>query len=405
MLRRFPIHFLLPLLLPLLLSGCTADSEETGGQVLVRGDLVVRHLLSGELEAEEAIPLVTPEVQNQPVEIRWLEEDGAEVAEGDVLVELDNSSLVSAVDETRVRLVEAGNALVNARADAAREIEQASFTVAEKQVALQKARLEADVPEELVPSLEYQELQLGLRRAELELKQARRELETARSKGAKEVEIREIEVRKAQADLQETLEGIEVLSLAAPQNGIFLVGESRRDERKYQPGDPVWTGETLARLPNLATMIVRARLYDVDDGRIGKGMPATVTLDAFPDLALEAEIREIDQLAQQVTRESTRRSFAVLLDLQTVDLERMRPGMSVQVAVEQTVAEDVLLAPRESLAIGEGADADLVLAGGERVPVVLAGCNARRCAVEAAEAGGRELMAGQRLGRTGEESL
>ena len=407
-----PLSTLLAVVSIVLLSGCARTplgAEPAGNElVLRRGDLVRRHLLTGELEAERAVDLVAPPVPNPPLEIRWLADQGLEVEEGDTVVEFDNSSFLSAIDERRVRLVEEQNRLASASADAAREVDQAHFDLAEKQVSLEKARLEAEVPQDLLTALEYQERQLALRRADLVFAQAKRELATKEQKGEKELRIRQVAVRKAELELEENLQGFERLALKAPRSGIFLLTENRQDERKWQVGDSAWSGQVVGRLPELESLVVQARLLDVDEGRIEDGMAAVITLDAFPDLEFPARVRKIDLLARQVSRESTRRSFEATLDLQSLDLEHMRPGMSVRALIEESLGTDLLLAPRESLEIHDGDEPRLVLADGRRLEVRLGPCNAHYCALTETMEGpsqspaGATLDAGLRLGHAGQ---
>jgi len=373
--------------------------------MLRRGDLVRQHLLTGEVTAERAVDLVAPPVPNPPLEIRWLAEEGLEVEEGETVVEFDNSSFLSTIDELRVQLVESRTRLSSAAADAARDVDQAHFDLAEKQVSLEKARLEAEVPEDLVTALKFQELQLELRRAELAFSQAEGELATKKEKSGKELRIRQLAVEQAELELEKNLQGIERLALRAPRSGIFLLTENRQDERKWQVGDSAWSSQVVGRLPELDSLVIQARLLDVDDGRIKEGMPAAITLDAFPGLTFAGRVRKVDLLARQVTRESTRRSFDATLDLETLDSEHMRPGMSVRALIDEPLGSDLLLAPRESLEIEEEGAPRLVLADGRRLEVQLGACTPLFCDVQGLNDGDASLLvAGTRLGRAGWDS-
>jgi multidrug resistance efflux pump len=52
-------------------------------------------------------------------------------------------------------------------------------------------------------------------------------------------------------------------------------------------------GHTVARLPDLQQIRVKAWLSDVDDGRVEADMPAEVYLDAYPDRVLKGKVLEI----------------------------------------------------------------------------------------------------------------
>jgi hypothetical protein len=56
-----------------------------------RAPSVSTHLLTGELIAQRSVAITVPDVGIRPLEIRWMIENGATVAAGDLLFELDNT--------------------------------------------------------------------------------------------------------------------------------------------------------------------------------------------------------------------------------------------------------------------------------------------------------------------------
>jgi hypothetical protein len=155
-------------------------------------------------------------------------------------------------------------------------------------------------------------------------------------------------------------------------------------------------------LPDLDTMIVRARLYDVDDGAIQPGAPAAVILDPYPDTVIGARVRHIDPMALP-WQDSTSHIFWVTVDLAELDLERMRPGMSVKVIVAGTGTEtagepgaaesavDPLVVPRSSLDLEQTQPPRLLLADGSWREVELGPCDSLRCVIKSGVEDGTPL--------------
>ena len=344
-----------------------------------RGHLTTRVLLSGELVAEDAELVVAPNVDLWPVQIRWLAEDGIEVSRGDRIVEFDSSQLAADLEQMHTQVLEAMNRLASLQAEAAGQEATSAFDIERRRAAVAKARLEAMVPEEIYSAVEFNKLQLDWRKAELELAEAEAKLEATREAKRAEIEIQRIALAKAVTDVSRAEARLDQMVLRASRDGILILADNTQEGRLFQVGDGAFPGYVIARLPDLASMYVSARLFDVDDGRIRPGMSVAATLDAFPDLKFSGRVREIDQIADQANSRSLRRFFRTLVDLDRIDAERMRPGMSVKVVIED-VYEDVLLAPRGSLdwtATGPRA----LLSDGSWARVSLGACDAMACLV------------------------
>ncbi len=380
------------LLLASLAVACTGGSEATTEPEVVvpmrvvRGDLDRRILLTGELLAEDAVGLIAPNVEQWPLQVRWIAEEGLEVKAGDPVVEFDNSQLASRQQELQARLIEEGHNLASLEARLASDLAQAEFELLKGQADVEKAKIKARIPKELVVEREYNNHQLALHRAKLELEKAQRKLEAQRQAGQAELAIQKLTFARAVEELQQAESRLEALVLRAPRDGIVILGQHRRERRQLLNGDSIFPGEVAARLPNLQTLMVEARLFDVDDGAIQTGMAIEGILDAFPERVFMGRIRAIDQIAQQAENRSLRRHFRVLIDLDETDIERMRPGMSVKIVVDDARHRDVLLLPRQSLRWRttepslSGPQARL--ADGSWADVELGACNTMFCILE-----------------------
>ena len=248
-------------------------------------------------------------------------------------------------------------------------------------IALEKAKVEAAIPKELRSARDYQEDQLDLARAESEYEKALKDLDATRTASEAELEELRIALRRTEEEVETAREAIEALTLNAPRDGILVVAEKRRENRKFQVGDTVWVGLAVMRIPELSAMKVVASLSDVDDGRIEIGMRARSTLDIYPNREFAGRVTEITPVAQEEDDNSLRRSFRVVIMLDESDPELMRPGMSVRAEVEHEPLQDVLLVPRASLEWSDEQPRAL-LADGTTTDVQLGPCSARECVVE-----------------------
>lgn len=355
-----------------------ADAVTAAPLAVERGRLMPRLVLSGELVAEVAAQATAPNVGVWPLQVRWVAEDGAAVAAGEPVVELDNSELAGELEELRTRRVEAASQVTTAAAGAAAKEATDRLDVERRRAALAKAEIDAGLPPELQSDKQRAERQRDLRRAELDLAAAEVRLAAGRKSAAAELAVAELALRQAEARLASTEQYLERLVLRAPRAGILVLGEAMDAPRALQAGDPVYPGTAVARIPELPSLMVEARLFDVDDGSLAAGLPVTATLDAYPDRTYSGTVRGFDAMAQPTAADSPRRAFRVLVDLESLDLDRMRPGMSVKLDVALPPLDDVVSVPREALVWTDG-EPTVLLAGGDRRAVRLGTCTTARC--------------------------
>lgn len=360
-----------------------AEAEDNQGPAEVsavrRGALRPRMLLTGELAASRALELKVPRTRTGQLQIRWMERDGAPVRAGQTLVEFDNSSFTTELEEKRLKASEAADDLERQEAEAEAAAAEKVFLVEKHQTEVAKARLRATLPGDIIAAREVQERQLDLRRAEVELEKARTDLEAHREASAAELKVKRIDLERARREIREAEEAIAALSLRAPRDGMVLAGNHPWEGRKLQEGDEVWSGMTVAILPEMGSMVVEARLSDVDDGRIAPGLEAVCTLDAYPAERFPCRVGEIAPVAREESRNSLRRFFPVRLSLGRVD-PRMRPGMSVRVEVLAPEIRGLLVA-RSALDLSQGRPR-VHLSGGSSREVRLGPCAAAECLVE-----------------------
>ncbi len=377
-------NHLLVQLIGLLLSALVALAPHAGRAedlVVTRGDFTGMLLLTGELVAEDAVLLIVPNANVWPVTVRWLEEDGAEVARGDTIVEFDSAQLATSLEELERSALEANHQLASLRATVRSEEIEAELTYERMRAELEKARLDASVPASLVSEQETEERRLAEKRAQLEFDQASQHLELERASARARLEKQEILLEKSMRAARRAREGIDLLTLVAPRDGILLVNENEEEGRPFQSGDSTWPGRAIAQLPDLSSMIVEAQLFDVDDGRVQAGMRVSASVDAFPSIDLVGEVAEVEHIANATTTRSLRRSFRTRIRLEGLDLENMRPGMSVKVVVRDE-REHVLLLPRQAIGWSEVGSVVVARAGGELQRVRIGPCNRDHCVLE-----------------------
>ena len=366
----------------LCLGGCFSGYRETdAGPLQVRRGTFTRDVvLTGELEAARGAAITVPTLPNWQTSIKWMSDDGVKVREGERVVELDNSTFTSELDSKRQAELQALQELQQKTEEWAADLKQKALDFEKRKSEMEKAKIAADIPQDIVSARDYADRQMELQRARVEFEKARDILAAQEKAVASDRRNLQIRLGKAQREIGRSERAIADLVLRAPREGIVVVREIPWEGRKLQAGDTVFVGMPLALIPELDSLQVSVALPDVDDGQITVGMPATVTLDGYPALNFEGKVASISAVAQESARQSLRRAFKVVVELDKIDAQRMRPGLSARVLIHRDSKPDSLIAPRAALDLS-GREPMAWLATGKKVNVKLGACNAQECIV------------------------
>lgn len=345
-----------------------------------RGDFVAVQLLTGELRSAASEAVIVPRLPSWQTTVRFMVPDGSAVQEGDRLVELDTAEIASELENRITQQQAALNQLNSKEAEIDGTLAERELAVTQAEIDLAKAQIEASKPPDVQARKTYEEAQLALEEARVGHEKAVAELDSYRDSSKAEVEALRIELSKTEREVSEARRAIDTMVLRAPASGIAVAVENRREDRKYQEGDTVSVGSTIMEIPDLTRMMVEANLSDVDDGKVVLGMRGDCTLDAYPERAYPCVVKAITPVAQEAGWRSLKRAFVVRLDLQEVDPQLMRPGMSVKVAVRTAERRDAALAPRSALRFTD--DGVFLSTDDGESQVRLGPCNATECVLE-----------------------
>ncbi|HEX3071794.1 MAG TPA: HlyD family efflux transporter periplasmic adaptor subunit, partial [Thermoanaerobaculia bacterium] len=346
-----------------------------------RGTFASDVVLTGELRAARGEELAVPRLPQWQTTIKWIAPDGAEMKQGDRVVELDNSVFSTNLDAKRQAVAQAQQELQQKDAEWTADTLDKQLDVERKRSDYDKTKLDAAMPKEIISARDFNDRQVKFKRAEVELAKAIDVLKSQRRSVKSDRDNLLLNLQKAQRELTIADRAINELILRAPHDGIVVIRDHPWEGRRLQEGDGVFVGLTLAQFPEMSSLRVEADLADVDDGRIGEGMPATVVLDAYPGMSFPGRVTSISAVAQESSRTSLRRAFKVMIALDRLDPSRMRPGLSSRVVIRSMTQPNALLVPRAALDYAT-AKPRVHLANGKTADVVLGACNAQECIVK-----------------------
>jgi multidrug efflux pump subunit AcrA (membrane-fusion protein) len=134
---------------------------------------------------------------------------------------------------------------------------------------------------------------------------------------------------------------LEDASIRAPIAGTIIEKRVETGNVISSPTQDVGGGTLLLKMADLDQVQVRSLVDETDIGKVREGVPAEVTVAAFPNQPLPGEVLKIEP---QAIEEQNVTMFAVLVTLENRG-RLLRPGMNAEVEVSIASRDDVLSLP------------------------------------------------------------
>jgi RND family efflux transporter MFP subunit len=328
---------------------------------------------------------------------------GQTVKAGEPVLRVDSSGAKRQLQEQEASLQQAQASLDQAEAQARITAAQDRLELATLQQTVERARLEA-TKKEIVSALQGEENRIDLALAEEKLKvqeaAAALNLVSAQSKVASLASQRD----KAASEADLMRRRIAQMEVRAPAAGVvnYLMNFSQGwvNAKPFKVGDSVWPGSTVAEIPDLASLLLKAKLEEIDRGRIQPGQEARVILDPFPEKPFQGKLESISALTEQSFEWPPSRSFRAFASLGQPD-DRLRPGMNGRLDVIVDRIPNAISVPSKAVFARDGRPAVLVSSpsGWKTVPVEVVARNPDEVAIRGVAAGATVALVEETQGK------
>ena len=335
--------------------------------IVKRGPLGRFVRAEGVLKAVEATPVQVPG-NDVSLKVGWMIEDGTAVKAGDVVVRLDPSQTVKRLADGRAERAtadrrgekdqaESGALVANLGRDAAQARRERTtaetFQSRDPELFSRHEIIEADIDVGLATKKEHHAVSSRRERQGL-----------AKTSG----QLIALDGRKAQLKIDRAERELAALELKAPHDGIVVLKRNGRGDLP-QVGQVVWSGQTLAEIPDLTKLEAEIWVLEADAGGLAPGRPATVSLEAHSGAPLAATVKSVDALARPRLRNVPIQYFGAVLSLSSTDPGRMKPGERVAATLDLGGEKDALVVPRHAIFERAGKTVVYRRAHGEFTPV------------------------------------
>lgn len=336
----------------------TRDTDDSGAVINVRvkrGEFRVVVTTSGELRARKFVQITAPAGAQQAeiyqMKISTIVPEGTVVKEGDVVAELDRSTLAPKIDEVMLALQRAEAVHEQASLDSTLSLSKAREEIRGMELGLEEKRLARAQAAYEAPTVR--------RQAEIDLEKAERAWAQAKLDYTTKTEQARAKMREVGADLnrhrnqlravQEVMQGF---TIRAPAPGMVIYvkewnGRKRTAGSQVNAWDP-----GVATLPDLTQMESLTYVNEIDVRKIAVGQPVVLALDSDPTRKLRGKVTDVANVGEQRPNTDAK-VFEVKIEVLEPDTT-LRPGMTTSNGIETHVSPDVLYLPFEAVFTEEG---------------------------------------------------
>jgi HlyD family secretion protein len=302
-------------------------------------------VLTGSLTALRAEEFKVPITDSYQVQIKWMVKEGESVKPGDPVVRFDTSGLASSIETAQDSLKAKREEKAQKEADCENQRFELDVEVKKAENDDRQKTLDASIPEGLESRYEYDRKQLEKKKSDFTLAAARTNRTVKLAEIESQIKTLGIEAAELEAQLGKLQSSLKELTLVAKTEGAVLYGVNEFNDRKVQVGDTVFATSTVATIPDLASLSVQAWISETQIQRIKAGQAVDLHLDSYPERDYQGVIREISKSAESVRRWGKSHYFRVDIEMNKLDPNIMKPGMSVRCEVQGPEYGDVLLVP------------------------------------------------------------
>jgi len=318
--------------------------------VVARGPFTSVVETSGELRAKDAVQITAPagamQIGAWQMRISSLVPEGTVVKTGDVVAEIDRSTLGTRLTDVNLALQKAEAQSEQAMLDSTLTLSTAREAIRSQELDLETKRLAKEQAVYEAPTVQRQ-TEIDYQRAERALAQARSDLVTKTDQAKAKMREMGTEVerqRNLQKQIQDVLAGF---TIRAPSPGMVIYVREWNG-KKRTVGSMVYAYEpSVATLPDLTHMESVTYVNEIDVRHLAVGQPVTVSLDADPSRRLKGTVASVANVGEQRPNTDAK-VFEVHVTVLQADTT-LRPGMTTGNAVETLRIPDATYVPLEAV--------------------------------------------------------
>lgn len=268
-----------------------------------RGDVVVRSFTRGELRAVRTASLAAPNLFGT-VQVTKLAPLGALAREKNLIVEFDDSEVLSRLESRQLELEQVDEQIKKAQADLAIRNNQDQVDLLRARYAVRRAELEVK-RNEILAAIDQKKNILNLDEARRRLKQLESDIKSKQEQALAEINVLREKRNRSLLDINREKMRLSQVKLLSPIGGLVAVRQNRSgfsgmfgtQVPDIREGDQVPPGTPVADVLDLSELEVIARVGELDRANLREGQEVVIRLDALAEKVFDGKIKSMSGTA------------------------------------------------------------------------------------------------------------
>lgn len=297
-------------------------------------------LLTGKIGSAEKQIVTAPKSNRWQIQIQWLEEEGKVVNKGDLIAVFDGSLIQSQLEVNIERLETVSLELIQTRMELQQQQVEAQGELEVAKLRVQKAEIEAAVPDGQVSNFDKGQFELNFKRSLMEQVKAQQKLALAQEALNTGVEKRQIEIRKIEEEIAFQKRQLDTMSVVAQYSGPITYANHPWSGDKLAAGINVQAAWNIVTVQATNSFQIETWVHEIDVDDVKQHHRVELVLDAYPGKTFTGRLESISTQSEKQPQWSSSVYYPIVYTFEQEPQVTLLPGMSVRLSMLAPVNKD-----------------------------------------------------------------
>ena len=331
----------------------TRTKESTGEKIIApvqTGRFEINVTTTGELEAKSSEKIYGPSglrtLRIWNVEIEDIIPDGSLVDSGQYVATLNRTEISNNIKDLESEVEKLQSQYIQTRLDTSMDLRSSRNTLINLKYDLEAKRLKLE-QSKYEPPATIRQYEIDVEKAERDLQEAIKGYQLQLEKSKATMQEVEVSLNQERRNLEQLTAIREEFVIRAPKSGMVIYRRNF-DGSKQGVGSTLNTWDNVvATLHDLSRMISKTYVNEIDISKVKTGQHVKIGIDAFPEKEYTGMVTEVANIGEQLNN-SNAKVFEVIIEVNEYD-SILRPAMTTKNTILTAVIDSVLYIPLEAL--------------------------------------------------------